>query len=253
MQHLPLLIRIVLALLALAFLLGGGHVFLADVSLALWWIPAAIAGAASIGGAAIGAASQSSTNESNREIAREQMAFQERMSSTAHQREMADLAKAGLNPMLAKGMSGSSTPTGASIEMQNPLSGNMLQQAVNSAMDAERLAADVANRRAETDQRKAETKLTKVTTEKAKTEASTAKATNKIVGAEASRAEARGQFEGKYSKYLAPFDALTERFNSLIRGANTAQKVFSTGGSSTPANPLPTWVQDKINRRKGGQ
>ena len=48
-----------------------------------------------------------------------QMAFQERMSNTAHQRQMADLRRAGINPMLSAKLGGASTPTGSQYQATN--------------------------------------------------------------------------------------------------------------------------------------
>ncbi len=77
------------------------------------------AGGAALLGAGASAYGQHTANKTNLKIAREQMKFQEEMSSTSYQRAMQDMRQSGLNPMLAFQQGGASSPGGASARMEN--------------------------------------------------------------------------------------------------------------------------------------
>lgn len=74
--------------------------------------------AASALGAYLGYSGQDEANRTNIMLARENRAFQERMSSTAVQRRMADMRAAGINPILA-GKFDASTPAGSLATVGN--------------------------------------------------------------------------------------------------------------------------------------
>lgn len=121
---------------------------------------AAIGG--SIGSGLDAQGAQEDTNETNVMLAREQMAFQERMSNTSYQRATKDMQAAGLNPMLAVSQGGASSPSGSLAQVQNPVVAGMssANQASQTAMAFQNLQASraqTANVEAQTAKIKSET------------------------------------------------------------------------------------------------
>lgn len=82
-----------------------------------------ISGIAGLGGGLLG-------NYLNSREMRKQREWMEKMSNSAHQREVQDLRNAGLNPILsATGGNGASTPQGQLIPMEDPI-----EKGINSAL-----------------------------------------------------------------------------------------------------------------------
>lgn len=74
--------------------------------------------------------------------AKKQRKFQERMSNTQYQRAMADMRKAGLNPILAYQQGGAGTPSGGQASIPN-LS-DIGSKSVTTGLAAKRLEAELS-------------------------------------------------------------------------------------------------------------
>lgn len=157
---------------------------------------------------------QSDTNDANRQLAWGQQDFQERMSNTAHQREVKDLQAAGLNPTLSAGGNGSSTPSGASatmvapkIEMPDimtPIFQGMTLAQNQQKLDNEtaKTAADVANKTSSTDLNKVKKVLAGKGMIRAETEGELAKILKRLID---------------YGKSKTKVPTLQQRFNDFER------------------------------------
>jgi len=166
-------------------------------------------------GSVIQAETARQTNEENKRIAQDNRYFQETMSNSAFQRQMADMKKAGYNPMIATG-SGATTPPGAGAQLSNPY-GELtkgVSESVASALALKRLNADIEKIETSKDVDRASVHGIVKKAELDEANASSAKAYKNLVDTQTKFLQLDLPRKAIDSK-MAPIDAVTDRVLKL--------------------------------------
>lgn len=182
--------------------------------------------AASLVGSYMQSSGAEDANRQNAEMASAQMQFQERMSSTAYQRAVADMKAAGLNPMLAYSQGGASTPGGSQAVMQNKFAG-----AASTATEAAKVSQELSNLKA---------------TERL-TDAQTVKSAADADLASAQAAEVKAEFQSKNLDFGSPLDYKSIRNQAHFLNAQEMLTRIGVGSNNIDH------IQQQIKNLKEGE
>lgn len=196
-----------------------------------------------------------------------QMAFQREMASTQYQRGMADMKKAGLNPIMAYTNGGAAAPPGASTggvsaKAEAAPVGEAIQQTLGTALTVAKMRKEFEQADASIKATESNARLNDASTVRQKIEAEVAEKTKKLVDANAKSAGARARVDeaavparvqeaanekkgADVDKDLVTFDKYLQRVSGVVGAASNAFNAVTN-----PLTHVRKWLSDRPKNAK---